>query len=694
MAAGVAAGHLAGHTPAQDPGRNVVAAPELGTRRGGFAQVEYPSGLDTAGIFATPCHGIGACGHRPTSRFCMDRFEDTKLRIKEATDLVALIESYLPLKPRGRTLVALCPFHAENSPSFTVFRESQHFHCFGCGKTGDVFTWLMERDGLTFREAMEVLADRLGISLEGVWKGGGGATRKGPDPYRALAEVAGFFHQALLGPEGGPARDYLEQRGLTAAIADWQLGCHPRAGALQRFVQERQLPREVVEQAGLLRSGREPFVGRLMFPIADERGRIVGFGGRVVPGLPIQTSGDYTPPKYLNSPESPLFNKRRVLFGLHRAKQAGQRRIVVMEGYTDVIACHLAGFPGAVASLGTAFTADHARMIERYATDGIVLMFDGDRAGAQAAERAMRELVNSRVPVRMALMADTEQGAAKDPADVVTARPGEDPELVAERRVRFADVIDGAEDDVTVWFRLLRRRLDLSQAVHVDAAARECATVLELVESPVRRAALLQDMARHLADAQPRRGQRATEPAARAAAAEPAPAPPSLLQRAELELLACVLARPRLLVDLDLGDAPLEQVGVQELFAMATDGVAMGRETKDDLLKYLFARAAEQPALRGLLGAAADRAARLADPAAVLQGLVEGRRRLGGEPQRRALRQQLQQALAAGDRSAADELQRRLLEHLRRDRPRASRPADPDAATARGVPDVPTAPPP
>jgi DNA primase len=447
------------------------------------------------------------------------------------------------------------------------------------------------------------------------------------------------------------------------------------------FARERQLPRDVLEQAGLLKNGREPFAGRVMFPIADERGRIVGFGGRLVPGIAMPTSGDYTPPKYLNSPESPLFNKRRVLFGLHRAKQAGQRRIVVMEGYTDVIACHLAGFTGAVASLGTAFTADHARMIERYATDGIVLMFDGDRAGAQAAERALRELVNSRVPVRMALMADAEDGSAKDPADIVTVRPGEDPEDTAERRVRFADVIDGAESDISVWFRLLGRRLDLSQAVHVDAAARECAAVLELVESPVRRAALMQDMARHLAvpaptlerllrrDARPRRG---NAPAEASATRAPVVQPPTLLEQAEIELFACVLARPTLLVDLDLDEAPLEHAGICELFAMATDGVAIGRTTKDELLKYLFARAAEQPELRGLLASAAERAAKVAEPDVVLAGLVEGRRRVGGEPRRRALRQQLQQALAAGDRQRADELQQQLLEHLRRDRPRAT----------------------
>lgn len=615
----------------------------------------------------------------------MDRFEETKLRIKEATDLVALIESYLPLKPRGRNLLALCPFHAENSPSFNVSREKQFYKCFGCGKTGDVFTWLMDRDGLTFREAMEVLADRAGISLEGVWSGQKDGARKGPDPYLALAEVAAFFHRQLATSEGQLAREYLERRGLAEAIEPWQLGYHPRPGALARFVQERQLPRDVLEESGLLHKGREQFAGRVMFPIADERGRTVGFGGRLVPGAPgSEGDGDYKPPKYLNSRESLYFNKRRVLFGLHRAKQAGQRRIVVMEGYTDVIACHLAGFQGAVASLGTAFTRDHARTVERYATEGLVLMFDGDRAGVQAAERALRELINSRLPVRIALMSDAEDGTAKDPADVVTARPGEDPELVTERRARFADILDAAEDSLAVWFRLMRRRLDLSQAVHVETAARECAGVLALVEEPVRQAALLQEMARHLAVPAPTlerllakqktagaaAGNAATE--GRQAGPARAPAPPaSLSARTELELLACVLARPMLLVDLDVSaDAPLESAAITEVLALATDGVAIGRTAPADLLRYLFARAAERPDLLELLGSADDRANKIGDPAAVLAGLVEGRRRLCNEPRKRALRQQLQEAMAAGDRARADQLQSLLLASHRQDQPR------------------------
>ncbi|MBL8751140.1 MAG: DNA primase [Planctomycetes bacterium] len=606
----------------------------------------------------------------------MDRFEEAKLRVKEATDLVALIEASVPLRPRGRNLIALCPFHKEASPSFNVSRERQYFHCFGCGKSGDVFTWVQERDGVTFREAMEILADRAGISLEGVWKGHQGGAPKGPDPFEVLAEVTSFFRRELDGAAGEPARRYLESRGLVEAIDEWQLGFHSPGPAFGREAQQRRWPREVLEQAGLLRAGRGSFAGRVIFPIVDERGRHVGFGGRIIPGAPgNEGAGDDKPPKYVNSPESPFFNKRRVLFGLYHAKKAQQRRIVVMEGYTDVIACHLAGFSGAVASLGTAFTADHARVVERYATEGLVLMFDGDRAGQQAAERAMRELVNSQLPVRIALMSDTDEGGAKDPADVVTARPDEEPELVHERRARFSDVIDNAEDHLSVWFRLLRRRMDFSQAVHVDAAARECAGILALVTSPVRQAAMVEQMARHLAVPTPTLQRLLTKVRpARAQAEDEAPArrvapARSPVERAELELLACFLGKPTLLAgEAKCADTPFTLPDVATLVAMAIEGVALGRTKADDLVKYLFARVAEEPALRSLLGESSERAAKIADPEAVAGGLAEGRRRVHAEPLRRSLRQRLEQAIRIGDGATAAALQQELLDSLRRDR--------------------------
>lgn len=605
----------------------------------------------------------------------MDRFEEAKLRIKEATDLVALIESYMPLRPAGRTLRANCPFHAENSPSFHVYRAEQNYYCFGCGKYGDAFTWLMDRDGLSFREAMELLADRAGISLDGVFKAGAREVAKGPDPYEALAEVAAFFQRVLLAPDHGRlAREYLEQRGLGEAIVPWRLGCHPPQGALAQFAQQKQLPRDVLEAAGLLRNGRELFAHRLMFPIEDERGRVVGFGGRVVPGAP-GSDGDPKPPKYYNSPESPFFNKRRVLYGLHRAKQSGQRRIVVMEGYTDVIACHLAGFTGAVASLGTSFTAEHARTIERYATAGLVLMFDGDRAGMQAAERAARELVNSTISVRIAMMGDAD-GAAKDPADVVVARAGEEPELVAERRARFADVLDGAEPWLAVWFRLLRRRLDFSQPENVEAAARECAQLLAQVETPVRRSAMTEQMARHLAvpvTALERMLQRNQRPRpadgdrAQPAAARP---PASPLQESEIVILACVLADPRLVERVDLAGVDDLTPEARTVLGWAIDGVALGRTTGPELTRYLDARGAEHPPARALLGSAFSRSRKLTDPGPQLAGQLAGRRRRTGDAQRRSVRQQLQEALALGDQQRAAELQQQLLTRLREDRPR------------------------
>ncbi|MGC6489498.1 MAG: DNA primase [Planctomycetota bacterium] len=640
----------------------------------------------------------------------MDRFEEAKLRVKESNDLVALIEQYQPLKQRGRTLVALCPFHPENSPSFTVFRETQHFRCFGCGKTGDVFTWLMERDGLSFREAMETLAERAGVSLEGVFQRGRSDQQKqqARTAYEALAQVADYFHRALVTPEGKLARDYLDARGLGEAIVPWTLGYHPTGpngpgNGLQSFAREHRLPLQVLEQAGLLRNGREIYAGRLMFPILDERGRTVAFGGRLVPGAPgsePRPGSDYKPPKYLNSPESPFFSKRRVLYGLRAAKNAGERRLVVMEGYTDVIACHLSGFPGAVASLGTAFTADHARIVERFADQGVVLMFDGDRAGRQAAERAHRELVNSRLSVRVAMVSDGSEDA-KDPADVVLARPGEDEEIVGERRARFADTVDGAEDAMSVWFRLMRQRLDFSQPAEFEKAAQECARLLEQVEQPVRQVAIMREMARHLevpeaglkrlmrkAPASPRRAEgpevdeRAAPdldevlipdlpddlPSVAGGGAAPG-ASTGKMRVAEAELLACVLAQPDLLVELDFDDAPLQVAEVQALMDWAAEGQAIGRTAGPDLFRYLFSRAAEQPPLQAVLALAQERAAKMVDPREVLRGILDGRRRVTSKGTLRELREQLSRALRAGDSEAAARLQAQVMDMMRRDRP-------------------------
>ena len=625
----------------------------------------------------------------------MDRFDEAKLRIKEAIDLVALIESYLPLKPRGRMFVALCPFHAEKSPSFTVYADSQHYYCFGCGKSGDVFTFVMEREGLTFRESMEMLADRAQVSLEGVFSRGD-QSQRGPDPFQILGEVRTWMQQMLFSDEGRTAREYLESRSLAPAIEAWGIGyCPERHGALRQFAQSRRLPPSVLEQAGLLRNGREPFAGRVMFPIDDERGRTVGFGGRVLPGAKPRSDG-FDPPKYINSPESPFFNKRRVLYGLHQAKQKGSRRIVVMEGYTDVIACHLAGFHGAVAALGTAFTHEHSKKLERYAQEGVVLLFDGDRAGEQAAVRAMRELVNSQVTVKIALMAD-----AKDPADYVVARPGEDEDLVIERRARFADLVDGADDALATWFRLARRRLDFSQPAELEKVGKECALLLSLVENDLRRRGLLQEMARHLA--MPPEGlvrmlrkfpARTDKPEA-SSDDGPTPEPsdvdlrdidpsqlpdgavvaPRPIVAAERDLLAVLVHRPEFTEQVD--PSTLQSAEVVRLFAMIRTAMGEGRTTRAEVARHVFSQISSDSGkvsqdLRSVFARCLARADEIKDPAAFFAMLDKDRNRANSRHSARGLRQQLQAALAAGDRDTANRLTQELVAQMRTTAPRNS----------------------
>jgi DNA primase len=586
----------------------------------------------------------------------MDRFEDAKLRIKERVDLVELIEGYVPLRRRGRYLVGLCPFHQEKTPSFTVYPETQHFKCYGCGKAGDAFTFLMEREGVGFRDAMEQLGERAGVPLDGAFgRGGGESKRTAADAFGVLAAAAAFFAERLAAPEGGAALRYLEERGLAAARVPFQLGFHPAApGAFARFVRERGLRVDLLVQAGLLgRDGqREPLRGRLVFPIVDERGRVVGFGGRVVPG-----SSDEGP-KYLNSPESPFFNKRRLLFGMRQAKASGVRRIVVVEGYTDVIACHLAGQVGAVATLGTALTVDHARALERYATDGVVLLFDGDRAGRQAADRAFRELVHTSLPVRIALLPE-----GVDPADL--ARSG--------GRAALDPLIDAAEDALSMWFRLLRQRTDLSIDANVQRVAAECARILGEVDDPARREALRRNMARQLGvDETALRPVKRAAHAARAAtspAVAVRPGPPDPLRETELDLVAALCVEPALLDHREVDDLLLERCAesrVEEVVGWLQDLRASGCTGLAQVPPVLFARAGEDAGLHAFLAEAIDRAQRLRDPRSMFSMLLNARRAYFDRQQTRELRQQIAQALADGDHPLADRLTEHYMARLRR----------------------------
>ncbi|HEX4648476.1 MAG TPA: DNA primase [Steroidobacteraceae bacterium] len=310
-------------------------------------------------------------------------------------DIVEVIGARVPLKKAGREYKACCPFHNEKTPSFWVSPDKQFYHCFGCGKHGTVLGFLMDYDHMAFPEAVEELATRLGLEVPHEGPAGSAAARRADEPlYDLMARVAAFYAQSLA--RDGRARDYLTQRGLTPEIVErFAIGYAPNSWneVLRRFGAadtDRQRLLDgglIVERERGQSQGSERhydrFRDRIMFPIRDARGRVLGFGGRII------DSGE---PKYLNSPETALFHKGRELYGIYETRRARPTlaRLVVVEGYMDVVRLHQAGVDYALATLGTATTADHFRRIFRL-VPAVVFAFDGDRAGRAAAWRALQQ---------------------------------------------------------------------------------------------------------------------------------------------------------------------------------------------------------------------------------------------------------------------------------------------------------------
>ncbi|NOZ68054.1 MAG: DNA primase [Deferribacteres bacterium] len=324
-------------------------------------------------------------------------FSDRALdEIKDRIDIVDLISDYVHLKKTGQNWKGLCPFHSEKTPSFTVSPAKQIFHCFGCGSGGDIFTFLVRYENLTFPEALRMLASRAGVTLEEARKSAAGAGEKERllDMHRHALE---FFRHNLAGNQR--AAEYLGSRGIgTGAQKAFSLGYAPKSwNGLLSYLGRRGYKPEAVNKAGLAAKGRggyyDTFRDRIIFPIYDLKGDVVAFGGRSIDG---------SEPKYLNSPETPIFNKRRVLYGLHRAKNSIREtgRVLFMEGYLDVITAHVHGFPNAVAPLGTAFTQEHGKLIKRF-TENVVIVFDSDPAGIKAAKNAAGILFESGLDVRV-----------------------------------------------------------------------------------------------------------------------------------------------------------------------------------------------------------------------------------------------------------------------------------------------------
>lgn len=368
-------------------------------------------------------------------------------QVRSSADIVSTIRDYVPsLQISGRSVKGLCPFHSERTPSFHVHPEKGVFKCFGCGEAGDVIAFVSKIEGLSFSEALEKLAGQLGIPL----KREKSSHAREPESarqqiLRALEAAKGLYKEQLWQARtGDAARAYLRQRRITDETAQrFELGVAPSSGdSIFEALVKKGYSIEICQQAGLVarsNQGRyyDPLFGRLIFPIVDMFGHVVGFGGRVLPlsRKPMfQEETRDEGPKYINSPETPVFSKGKLLYGLNHAKNTvlSSKKVMILEGYMDVIGTHQAGVTYGVATLGTALTRDHAKLLKRYTTD-VVCFFDADQAGQKAAVRGLEPLLQEDMFPRLVL---TDETADPD-------------ELINEKGVRFfEDLVCAAPDFV------------------------------------------------------------------------------------------------------------------------------------------------------------------------------------------------------------------------------------------------------
>ena len=411
--------------------------------------------------------------------------QETIEQVAAANDIVELIGSYVPLKRAGATYKACCPFHQEKTPSFNVNPGRQMFKCFGCGVGGAVFKFVMLRENIDFPSAVRRLADRAGIAIiedrQSEEERGAGDLRR-----RLLAlhaEAAAWFHRNLMkSPDAQHARDYLKSRGLSAEVAArWQIGYAPDSwDACLRWGEGRKFKSEELLKGGLVKlpdkkeneerarpsRGYDVFRNRLMFPISDEAGNVIAFSGRVL-------SSDAKGGKYVNSPETPLFTKSKVLFGLHMAKKEllDLGFAIVCEGQIDLITVFEAGIKNVIASQGTAFTDQQVRLLKRHVEE-VVLCFDADAAGQKAAERSLPALLEFNLSVRVATMP-----------------PGEDPDSLirSQGAMAFAEQIAAAQDFFDYKLARLGTMFDLNTPRGKAGFSQEMAESVSLLADPVMR---------------------------------------------------------------------------------------------------------------------------------------------------------------------------------------------------------------
>ncbi len=367
---------------------------------------------------------------------------DDRDEIRRRIDLVDLVSQRVRLKRSGKNYTGLCPFHDDKSPSFYVNPALGRYTCFSCGEKGDVFTWTMKTQGLEFREALQLLADQAGVKLTSY--SGPTQDKSEREGWLATMQSALIFYRNELN-KSSTAKTYCDNRDIPQSVIDeWELGYAPsvREGLVSQLKRDgHQLAdaeRLFLVQGDPQNGYSDKFFGRLMFPIRDDRGDLVGFGGRVL--------GDGTP-KYINSSDTPLYRKSRVLYGFNKARDRmmKERHAVLVEGYLDVIACHRAGVKEAVASLGTALAEDHAKLLKRFC-DKVTILYDADKAGEKAAMRAVEILGEVGLQCRIALMPQ-----------------GEDPDTLLRQKGAEAvqEAVQKAESPYDFEIRLLESRLGI-----------------------------------------------------------------------------------------------------------------------------------------------------------------------------------------------------------------------------------------
>jgi DNA primase len=576
--------------------------------------------------------------------------EDAIRVVRDRANLAEVVSDVVALKRRGRSAVGLCPFHTEKTPSFTVSEERGFFHCFGCGGHGDVFTFVMKTQSVTFPEAVEAVAARFGIPLprEGV-----AGPRSPTAPLVAAHEVAAAFYRATLrGPQGARARAYLAERGVGDAVIErFALGYAPATGdALAKHLAAHGVRDDDALTAGLVAqraSGGlyDRFRDRVMFPISDASGRVCAFGGRVLPG-PVRPGAD-APPKYLNSPESPIFQKGRMLYGLALAREAirDRGRVVVVEGNLDVVSLAQAGVEEVVAPLGTALTADQLRVLRRV-TERVIACFDGDAAGRRAAARSFPTFIEAGLWGQGVFLP-----TGDDPDTFVRMHGGDAFRALLEQPVPLVDafVRDLAGPD--------------REAVGRHAqAAREVVRVLKRVSDPLEREPLIRLAAHYLGvreETLRAQGAAAATPAA-PAPRPPVPEPKRGEARAELLIVELLAVDPSVAPRIAAEDIVREfendecRAAAEQLLGAADE------DTRRQVVEEL------SPALRDRIVQRVLHDDSDEDRAQMVSDCIDRIRRARIRRQRRELRVDLQAAEVRGDETAAtalnDELNRYLTE--------------------------------